>query len=69
MNLKNYFLKKKQLKALRKTKMDINFYISMPYHCPKCYWATDNLSDYTIHLENHLIKRKKLEVRKKIELS
>lgn len=59
MNLKNYFLKRKQLKAIRKTTMDINFYANMPFHCPKCYWATDTLSGYTEHLENHLIKRKK----------
>lgn len=78
MNLKNYFLKRKQLKAMQKSPMETNFYANMPYHCPKCYWSTNDLKGYITHLENHLKnnKTKKLKVIKgrvrgegKIELS
>ncbi len=64
MNLKNYFLKKRQLKSMQKSKMDINFYLLMPYHCPTCYWATDNITTYITHLENHLKKKKEKKVKK-----
>ena len=57
MDIKNYLLKKKQLKAIKQTDGDLNFYIQLPYHCPKCNWGTDTLSEYTTHLENHLIKK------------
>lgn len=38
---------------------DINYYNQLPYHCPKCHWRTDELTAYTTHLENHLIKKRK----------
>jgi len=58
MDIKNYFLKRKQLKAIRTCKGDINYYLGLPYHCPKCYFGTDTLSAYTEHLENHLKEKK-----------
>ena len=58
MNLKNYFLKKKQLKAMQKTEGDLDFYLQTSFRCPKCYWGTDELTAYTTHLENHLITKK-----------
>ncbi len=64
MDIKNYFLKKKQLKAIKNTKMDIVFF-QCKYNCPKCYWRTDTLEPYIKHLENHLTKKK----RQKNELS
>ena len=57
MDLKNYILKKKQLKSMRRND-EGGYFTSLPFHCPKCHWGTDNLSDYTTHLENHLIKKK-----------
>nr|BDI55163.1 MAG: hypothetical protein [uncultured archaeon] len=61
MDIRNYFLKKRQLKAMDKKNYigDINYYNQLPYHCPKCHWRTDELTAYTTHLENHLIKKRK----------
>ena len=59
MDIKNYLLKKKQLKSIKQSDGDLNFYNQLPYHCPKCYFGTDTLSEYTTHLENHLIKKMK----------
>ena len=56
MDIKNYILKRKQLKAIKK-EVDISYFLSLPYHCPKCHFGTDTLSAYTTHLENHLIKK------------
>lgn len=58
MDLKNYLLKKKQLKSMRRNDKDGNF-ISLPFHCPKCHWGTDTLTAYATHLENHLTKKKR----------
>lgn len=53
MDIKNYFLKRKQEKAIIKTD-GYNCFCSLPYKCPKCVWATDTLKAYVTHLENHL---------------
>jgi len=55
-DLKNYILKKKQLKSMRRND-EGSYFDSLPFHCPKCHWGTDTLSTYTTHLENHLIKK------------
>ncbi|MFX0023754.1 MAG: hypothetical protein ACFE9S_15615 [Candidatus Hermodarchaeota archaeon] len=62
MDLKNYLLKKKQLKSMQKN-YDSSFF-SLPFHCPKCHWGTDTLTAYVTHLENHLIKKKRDKVAK-----
>ena len=57
MDIKNYFLKRKQKKALEKEN-DYAYLASLTYHCPKCLWGTDELNAYVTHLEAHLTKRK-----------
>jgi hypothetical protein len=57
-DLKNYLLKKKQLKSMRRNGEGF-YFTSLPFHCPKCHWGTDTLKAYVIHLENHLIKKKR----------
>ena len=57
MDIKNYFLKKKQVKAIRKNG-DGNYFANLPFHCPKCNWGTDVIQTYIRHLENHLKKKK-----------
>jgi len=56
MDIKNFILKKKQRKAIKGCD-DISIWMALPHHCPKCHFATDNLTDYTTHLENHLKRR------------
>ena len=58
MEIKNSLLKKKQLKSIQ-INDEGSYFNSLPFHCPKCHWGTDNLSDYTVHLENHLTKKKR----------
>lgn len=60
MDLKNYLLKKKQLKAMKRND-ESSYFVSLPYHCPKCHWGTDSLKGYVTHLENHLIKKKRVK--------
>ena len=57
MDLKNYILKRKQIKSMRKND-EGGYFAILPFHCPKCHWGTDTLSRYTTHLENHLIKKR-----------
>lgn len=57
MDIKNYFLKRKQKKALN-NEYGAEYFTILLYHCPKCIWGTDVLTCYVTHLENHLIKRK-----------
>ncbi len=61
MDVKNWRLKRKQLKSM-KLNDDLNYYLSLPFDCPKCYWATDNITDYVNHLENHLGKQNKKKI-------
>jgi hypothetical protein len=58
MDIKNLFLKKKQIKSME-INDDFGFFLNLPYHCPKCNWGTDELTAYVTHLENHLIKKKR----------
>ena len=57
-SLKNYLLKKKQLKGLMKSNA-MSEYLDLPFHCPKCYFRTDTLELYSEHLESHIIKNPK----------
>lgn len=60
MNLKNWVLKRKQLKAIQKEdEGSFQVFLQMPYKCPACHWRTDELTAYVTHLEGHLIKKKK----------
>jgi len=58
MEVKNWILKRKQLKSLKEAD-DCGYFLSLPYKCPKCHWGTDELTAYVVHLENHLIKKPK----------
>lgn len=37
-----------------------SFFLSLPFHCPKCHWGTDTLTEYVTHLESHLIKKRRV---------
>lgn len=57
--IKNYLLKRKQLRTLIRSNA-MSEYLDLFYHCPKCYFRTDTLQEYATHLENHLIKKSKV---------
>ena len=58
MDVKNWLLKRKQLKSLE-VNGDYSAFLSLKHHCPKCHWGTDELKPYIVHLENHFIKKSK----------
>jgi len=60
MDIKNWLLKRKQLKAIKEAD-DFSYFSSLPFKCPKCHWGTDELTAYVTHLENHLIKKPKIK--------
>jgi len=58
MDVKNWILKRKQIKSLE-INDEFGFFQSLAFHCPKYHWGTDELKPYIVHLENHLIKKPK----------
>lgn len=59
MDIKNWLLKRKQLKSILYND-DYSYFSGLPYKCPKCIWGTDELTAYVTHLEEHLIKKRKV---------
>lgn len=58
MDIKNFLLKKKQVKAMEILD-GFGDFIRLRFHCPKCHWGTDDSNAYITHLVNHLTKKKR----------